>query len=182
MARTRTRSRPGPLAAAVAVAAVLGVVLAGCGGGDGYGGGGATSRSPTTSAAPSTPSPSASPSGTAKTNAERQVRENWERFFSPDTPISEKAGLLENGARLQPLLRLFSGDPRVGEVRAKVTSVDVTSATRANVKYSLSLKGSTVLPNASGASVLQDNVWKVSDESLCALVRLNSGASPLPGC
>jgi hypothetical protein len=182
MARMRTPTRPAPLAAAITAAAVLGAVLAGCGDGSGGYGGGSASPSPTKTTAPSTPSPSASPSGTAKTNAERQVRANWEQFFSPDTPISQKAGLLENGEQLQPLLQQFSGDPRVGQVQAKVKSVDVTSATEANVKYSLSLKGTPVLPDASGTSVLQDKVWKVSDESLCALVRLNHGASAVPGC
>jgi hypothetical protein len=182
MASRRMRTGRATLAVGIVVATALTAGLAACGDGGGGGGGSASpTRSPSATATgpPSTRSPSGSPSATA----EQQVRQNWEKFFSPTTPLPQKVSLLENGQRLQPLLTAFSGDPRVGQVTAKVQSVTLTSVTTAHVRYSLSLRGSVVLPSASGTSVLQDKVWKVSDESLCALINLNntSGAA-IPGC
>jgi hypothetical protein len=179
MASKRRHNRAA-LPAAAAAAAVLAVTLAACGGGGGEGASPSPSR--TTSTAPATPGPSRSPSATATTHAEQQVKENWEKFFSPNTPLSQKAALLENGNRLQPLLQAFSGDPRVGQVQATVKSVEITSPTEATVTYTLSLKGTPVLPNATGTSVLQDDVWKVSVRSLCSLVGLDTSATAVPGC
>jgi len=126
---------------------------------------------------------SPTPSTGQETAAEKQVRANWEKFFSPDTPISEKAKLLENGEQLQLLLQAFSGDDRVGKVKAKVTKVEFTSETEATVTYTLSLAGQDVLPGATGTSVLQDKVWKVSVKSLCGLIAMDSsGAGSVPGC
>ena len=56
--------------------------------------------------------------------------------------------------------------------------------TAADVKYTLLLNGATALPDASGTAVEQDGTWKVSVNTLCALVQLsgNATASALPGC
>ena len=50
--------------------------------------------------------------------------------------------------------------------------------------YTLTLKGATALPDASGTAVEQDGTWKVSVNTLCALVQLsgNATASARPGC
>ena len=52
------------------------------------------------------------------------------------------------------------------------------------MKYTLLLNGATALPDASGTAVEQDGTWKVSVNTLCALVQLsgNATASALPGC
>ena len=81
-----------------------------------------------------------------------------------------------------PVLQAFSGDERGGQVQAKVTKVEFTSATGADVTYTLTLKGATALPDASGSAVEQDGTWKVSAKTLCALVQLSGNASPIPGC
>jgi polyisoprenoid-binding protein YceI len=81
-----------------------------------------------------------------------------------------------------PVLQAFSGDARGGQVQAKVTKVEFTSATEADVTYTLTLKGATALPDASGSAVEQDGTWKVSAKTLCALVQLSGNASPVPGC
>ena len=41
--------------------------------------------------------------------------------------------------------------------------------------------GATALPNASGTAVEQDGTWKVSVNTLCALVALSGDASQSPG-
>lgn len=83
---------------------------------------------------------------------------------------------------MAPVLQAFSGDERGGQVQAEVTKVEFTSATEADVTYTLTLKGATVMPNAKGTAVEQDDVWKVSVKTLCGLVGLSGNASPLPGC
>ncbi|MEV5596889.1 hypothetical protein [Streptomyces sp. NPDC052496] len=127
-------------------------------------------------------SPTASGSGPADpAAAEREIKENWQKFFDPKLSNAEKAKYLQNGEQLQLLLEAFNGDQRGRQVAARVTAVRFTSATEADVTYSLTLKGATALPNAKGASVYQDKVWKVSLKTLCALVSM-SGNADAPGC
>ncbi|MBC9728753.1 hypothetical protein [Streptomyces sp. TRM68367] len=182
--RGNTRRGHGPRAAgrgtalAAALILILAPGLAACT--DESGGG--QSPAPTPTVERTTNAPATAPADTAA--AEREIRQNWQKFFDPRTPVEEKGTYLENGDRLAPVLQAFSGDPRMGQVQAHVTKVEFTSPTAANVTYSLTLKGATALPDASGTAVEQDGTWKVSAKTLCALVQLsgNGTASPIPGC
>ncbi|MGV9265984.1 hypothetical protein ACWDRR_15145 [Kitasatospora sp. NPDC003701] len=132
-------------------------------------------------------SASASAGGTAPADpatATNQVTANWEKFFDPTTPIPEKASLLQNGDVLLPALEGFSQDPRVGQVKARVTNVAFTSPTDATVTYELSLQGTVIEPSATGQAVLDNGTWKVSRSSLCGLLTQAGAASgtPVPGC
>ncbi|MGP3984442.1 hypothetical protein [Streptomyces sp. KR80] len=152
----------------------VGAGAAGCGDDDDEG---AEEPSPTQTTATESPAGNRPADPAA---AEKQVRENWATFFDPRAPLDEKTKVLENGDRLQPLLQAFSGDQRARQSAAEVTKVTFTSATGAEVTYNLTVQGTTALPNASGVAVLQDNVWKVSVKTLCALVG-QSGVEA-PGC
>lgn len=175
-------------ALALACALFSGSLLVACG--DDSGGG--DSRPPTpasaspTSGEPSSAEPSsARPSGNdpeQRAAAEKEIRTNWKKFFDPGTPMKEKETVLEDGARMRPVLKSFSGDKRGGQVEATVTRIAFTSDTEADVTYGLALKGATVLPDAKGTSVEQGGTWKVSVKTLCALVQLSGNASPGPGC
>ncbi|MEN2418236.1 hypothetical protein AABB02_09030 [Streptomyces rimosus] len=124
------------------------------------------------------------PSGSAPADpaaAEREIKENWQKFFDPNLSNAEKAKYLQNGEQLRLLLEAFNGDQRGRQVGAQVSAVRFTSATEADVTYSLTLKKATALPNAKGVSVYQDKVWKVSLKTLCALVGMSGNASA-PGC
>ncbi|NUT24571.1 MAG: hypothetical protein HOV84_01290 [Streptomyces sp.] len=114
--------------------------------------------------------------------AETEIKQNWQKFFDPATSTQDKQTVLENGARMAPVLQAFSGDERGGQVQAKVSKVEFTSPTEANVTYDLTLKGATALPNASGTAVEQDGTWKVSAKTLCALVQMSGNGSTVPGC
>ncbi|MEV4615925.1 hypothetical protein AB0K43_25530 [Kitasatospora sp. NPDC049258] len=129
-------------------------------------------------------SASASGSGPADVaTATTQVTATWEKFFDPATSLADKAALLQNGEQLVPVLQGFASDPRVGQVKAQVTSVDFTSPTTATVTYSLSLEGAVVQPDASGQAVLENGTWKVSTSTLCGLVTLaGNAATTVPGC
>ncbi|MEV8035955.1 hypothetical protein [Streptomyces sp. NPDC086182] len=165
---------------AVTAVLVLAAALTACGGS----GGGASSASPTPSVARST---SARPSATAPADqaaARTEIKQNWEKFFDPAVSAKEKQAVLENGDRMAQVLQGFNGDQRGQQVMAKVEKIEFTSPTSADVTYSLILKGATALPGASGTAVEQNGTWKVSVNTLCALVQLsgNASSSAVPGC
>jgi len=159
---------------------VLGPGLAACG--DDDDGGGDSSPPPTPTPERTTSAPASAPADRAA--AEREIRQNWEKFFDPATSMEDKTTVLENGERMAPVLQAFSGDQRGGQVQAKVTEITFTSPTEADVTYTLTLQGATALPDASGTAVEQDGTWKVSAKTLCALVQMsgNGSATAVPGC
>lgn len=171
----RTARRGTAIAAALILA--LAPAMAAC---SDDSGGGSEATPPTPTAERTTSAPASAPADRAA--AEAEIRQNWQKFFDPKTSTEEKQAVLENGDRMGPVLQAFSGDERGGQVQAKVTKVEFTSATGADVTYTLTLKGATALPDASGSAVEQDGTWKVSAKTLCALVQLSGNASPIPGC
>ncbi|WP_037670949.1 hypothetical protein [Streptomyces griseus] len=179
--RGNARRGSGPRAAgrgtalAAALALLLAPALVAC---SDYNGGSSEKTPSRTTSAPAATAP-ADPAA-----AEQEIKQNWEKFFDPKTSLEEKQNLLEHGDRMGPVLRAFSGDERGAQVQAKVEKVEFTSATGANVTYTLLLKGATALPNASGTSVDEDGTWKVSVRVLCALIQMSGDASrsPVPGC
>ncbi|KQX55000.1 MULTISPECIES: hypothetical protein [unclassified Streptomyces] len=112
--------------------------------------------------------------------AQAEITRNWTAFFDPKTPAAERVKLLEDGERMQAVLGAFGGDKNAAMTSAKVTGVEFTSATGANVTYDLLVGGNPALPGAKGTSVLQNDTWKVSVKTLCGLVEL-SGVT-VPGC
>ncbi|MFE9997964.1 hypothetical protein [Streptomyces avermitilis] len=180
-ADTQRGRGPGRATAWAAVAVLLlGPALAACS--DESGG------ENTTPPTPSVEKPTgAQPSPTAPADpatAKKEIKKNWEKFFDPAVPTKDKQAVLENGDRMTAVLRSFNGDKRGGQVAAHVEKVAFTSPTEADVTYSLTLKGQTALPGAAGTAVEQDGTWKVSVNTLCALVQLSgdASASPAQGC
>ncbi|GAA2765654.1 hypothetical protein GCM10010103_46950 [Streptomyces paradoxus] len=171
----RTAGRGTAIAAALVLA--LAPALAACSDDNG---GGSESTPPTPTAERTTSAPATAPADRAA--AEAEIKQNWQKFFDPKTSTEEKQAVLENGDRMGPVLQAFSGDERGGQVQAQVTKIEFTSATGANVTYTLTLKGATVLPDASGSAVEQNGTWKLSAKTLCALVQMSGNASPIPGC
>jgi hypothetical protein len=168
-------------ALAGALLLILAPALVACS--DDEGGGG--NETPPTPTVERTEPTEQSPAATAPADvgaAETEIKQNWAKFFDPKTSLEDKQTVLENGERMAPVLQAFSGDERGGQVQAKVSKVEFTSPTEANVTYDLTLKGATALPNASGTTVEQDGTWKVSAKTLCALVQLSGNGSPIPGC
>ncbi|EPH44626.1 hypothetical protein STRAU_2339 [Streptomyces aurantiacus JA 4570] len=178
--------------AALSAAAVLLIAPAAVACGDDSGGDDSAPPKPSVETADEKPADGASetadseaPGGSEPADpaaAENEVRKNFEKFFDPDTSLRDKEAVLENGPKMREVLQSFSGDERGKQVGAKVGKVEFTSATEADVTYALTLKGATALPTASGTSVNQNDTWKVSVKTLCALVKLSGNASPGPGC
>ncbi|MCC9708538.1 hypothetical protein E4N62_26720 [Streptomyces sp. MNU76] len=170
-------------ALAAALVLLLAPALAACSD-DSGGGGDSAPPTPTVERTASEPAEeTTSASGPADTaGAEKEIKENWKAFFDPGTSTEEKQAVLENGERMGPVLAAFSGDERGGQVEAEVKKVEFTSATGADVTYTLLLEGATALPDAAGTAVEQDGTWKVSVKTLCGLVALSGNATPGPGC
>jgi hypothetical protein len=171
-------------------AAVLVVLLlpfaAACSDASGGNGAAPSLSRPPSSSAPAVSTPADSPPATAPADpaaAEQEIGRNWAKFFDPAVDMAGKAAILENGDAMTAVLKGFGGDQRGQDVKATVSKVDFTSPTEAAVTYDLTLKGATALPGAQGTAVLQDQVWKVSVKTLCALVQLSGNESvPPTGC
>ncbi|WP_246201424.1 hypothetical protein [Streptomyces alboniger] len=179
----RGRARGAALAAAAFV--LLAAAAVSCGDDSGGGDSGTPPEPSVEKSATEKSSEPADDSATAPADpaaAEKEVRKNWERFFDPEVPLKDKEAVLENGPKMRAVLEGFSGDERGKQVAAKVGEVEFTAADEADVTYALTLKGATALPDASGTAVNQDDTWKVSVKTLCALVKLSGNASPGPGC
>ncbi len=170
-------------ALAAALVLLLAPALAACSD-DSGGGGDSAPPTPTVERTASEPAEeTTSASGPADTAAaEKEIKENWKAFFDPGTSTEEKQAVLENGEKMGPVLAAFSGDERGGQVEAEVKKVAFTSATGADVTYTLLLEGATALPDAAGTAVEQDGTWKVSVKTLCGLVALSGNETPGPGC
>ncbi|MFF7393744.1 hypothetical protein ACFZAE_35565 [Streptomyces scabiei] len=170
-------------ALAAALVLLLAPTLAACSD-DSGGGGDSAPPTPTVERTASEPAEeTTSASGPADTAAaEKEIKENWKAFFDPGTSTEEKQAVLENGEEMGPVLAAFSGDERGGQVEAEVKKVAFTSATGADVTYTLLLEGATALPDAAGTAVEQDGTWKVSVKTLCGLVALSGNETPGPGC
>ncbi|WNZ12715.1 hypothetical protein [Streptomyces sp. 11x1] len=170
-------------ALAAALVLLLAPALAACSD-DSGGGGGSAPPTPTVERTASEPAEeTTSASGPADpAAAEKEIKKNWKAFFDPGTSTEEKQAVLENGEKMGPVLAAFSGDERGGQVEAEVKKVEFTSATGADVTYTLLLEGATALPDAAGTAVEQDGTWKVSVKTLCGLVALSGNATPGPGC
>ncbi|MEO3764923.1 hypothetical protein [Streptomyces sp. B5E4] len=175
--------------AAWLAAAVLltGLGAAGCG--DDGGGADTPDKAPSAQASESSPAAEAGEdaddgAGGAEpadpAAAEKEIEENWTTFFSPDSDADAKLAVLEDGEAMRPLMTAFSDDKRWKQVGAEVTAVEFDSAEEAEVTYDIALKGETVVPGATGVSVLQDGSWKVSKRAICTLVEMSG--SPGPGC
>ncbi|MEU3480769.1 hypothetical protein ACI2LO_12550 [Streptomyces sp. NPDC033754] len=166
-----------PRLAALAAVAVLAFVpaVAGCSDDGTSGNQGYETPPPATTAQPPGDGEPADPAA-----AEAEITKNWTTFFDPKTTAAEKVKVLENGAAMQPVLAAFAGNENAAATSAKVTGVEFTSATEANVTYDLLVGGAPALPDSQGTSILQDGTWKVSVKTLCGLVEL-SGVT-VPGC
>ena len=100
-----------------------------------------------------------------------EITTNWNTFFNSSTPNSKRVQLLENGEQFASAIAAFSSSPLASAVSSKVDAVQLTSSTKATVKYDLSAMGSTVASGATGTSVLQNGIWKVGDEVFCGLLK-----------
>jgi purine-cytosine permease-like protein len=162
---------------APALAVALALAVAACSSSSSPSGSSAPAASAPASSAPASSAPASSLNTAA---AVAEITANWEKFFNASTPTSERAALLQNGSAFAGAIGSLSH--LVSGLGAKVTAVTVTSPTTATVTYNLTAGGSTLLSGQTGTAVYEDGVWKVSDASLCGLLKLVPGGSTPAAC
>ena len=136
----------------LALVVVAGLALAGCGGSSN------TSTTDSTAA------------------AQAQIKSAYQKFFSGQTSVSDRAAVLQDGSRFKSVIQNFASNPLAKNVRVTVSSVTLQGANNAKVVYTVKLGGAG-LPKQTGTAVLQDGTWKVGYASLCKLVALQ-GSTP----
>ncbi len=146
-------------------------------GGDGPTTAASSPIAPPTSAIPTPSHPSSAsptPSATGPTDpaqAEKKVRDAWQRFASPKTSVKDKVAAVENGEQYALMIEAWSKDPKARALRVRIDKVTFTSDLDATVRYTLLSHGRKVGPGGPGASVLQNGTWKVSFKTVCSLTR-----------
>jgi hypothetical protein len=171
----------------IATVAVSAVTVAACSSSGGSSSGSSASASAsapaTTSAAPA-PATSASASGSASGTGGSaatmaQIKNDWEAFFNPKTPVAKRVSLLQNGSAFASIIKAQASSSLASSATSSVSAVTVESPSQAKVTYSILVGGTPALKDQPGVSVYQDGVWKVGDQSFCALLTLeNSGKAP----
>ena len=138
-----------------------------------------TACSSSSSSSGAKPSASASTTAASTSAAVAQIKANWEAFFNPKTPVAKRVSLLQNGQAFESIIKAQAGSPLASSATSSVSSVTVESPAQAKVVYSILVGGSPALKNQPGVAVYQSGIWKVGDQSFCALLTLeNSGKAP----
>jgi hypothetical protein len=108
-----------------------------------------------------------------------QIKANWEAFFNPKTPVSKRVSLLQNGSTFASIIQSQASSSLASSATSSVSAVIIESPSQAKVKYSILVGGTPALNSQPGVAVFQDGIWKVGDQSFCALLTLeNSGKAP----
>jgi hypothetical protein len=136
---------------------------------------------PPATASATSAAPSASASGSLPA-AVAEIKANWEAFFSPKTSAAKRISLLQNGQTFASVVNAQSSSSLASSASSTVSSVTVTSPTQAKVTYSVLLGGTPALQNQPGVAVLQNGIWKVGDQSFCALLTLENGGKAPSVC
>jgi hypothetical protein len=107
-----------------------------------------------------------------------QIKANWVAFFDAKTPVAKRVGLLQNGAAFASIIK-SQASSSLAAATSSVSAVTVESPSQAKVTYSILVSGTPALKNQPGVAVDQGGVWKVGDQSFCALLTVeNSGKAP----
>ena len=108
------------------------------------------------------------------------MMKNWTWFFYGGTPPEIKVELLENGEEHAEEIADIAALQYALSLSADVTGARWSSSdTTAQIEYDLLRDGTPVLSNQTGTAVLEDDVWKVSEEDFDKFVVLmNSGLTP----
>jgi uncharacterized membrane protein YeiB len=107
-----------------------------------------------------------------KTAYSKQINTNWSAFFAASTTLTAREKILQNGSQFsQPIQTEFNAFSNEGS-SASISSIKYANKTTANVIYTVFLGGQPVLKDQPGQALLINNVWKISDSTLCQLLTL----------
>lgn len=115
---------------------------------------------------------------TQQMNADKQqITTNWQKFFAGSTSLQDRERLLQNGNQFAQTMQAEFSQISSQSPSATVNSISFINSSSANVYYTVSLSGQTVLSNQKGGALLVNNTWVVSDATLCQLLSLG-GSKP----
>jgi hypothetical protein len=151
--------------ASAALVATGCLILAACGGGGGSHHAAAKPTADVSAAA----EPASGPGAVAAITA------NWKTVFDGKASIPRRLALVQDGPQVAAFVeaqaRTSFGAAAAGST-ATVTSVTMTSPSRATVDYEVLLLGTPLLKKQVGVAVYLNGVWKVSIASFCGLAYL----------
>lgn len=110
--------------------------------------------------------------------AEAAVKSMWQRFFNGAVPIPARLTLLQDGAQVAPFVR-SQEQTTIGsfvfQATAKVSSVMLVPAGKANVLFTVFLLNKPLAKNLHGTAVYSGGRWLVAVSSFCSLMRVAYG-------
>jgi hypothetical protein len=109
-----------------------------------------------------------------QTLAEQQINLNWQNFFTAANTLKGRESVLQNGPTFAQLLQEYFLGLESQKSSAIVNSISFVNKTKANVVYTIFLNAQPVLNNQPGIALYLNNSWKVSDSTLCSLIKLAS--------
>jgi len=115
--------------------------------------------------------------------AKATITANWQKFFDPSVPVSQKPILIENGSQMQATLQTQSTNPLAKMIKAQVTDVTLQGNNQAVVTYNIlsTQTNQTLLPPGSkGQAVKQGGDWKVSQATFCGLIHAGDANAKCP--
>jgi hypothetical protein len=139
--------------------------------------------STTTSAeATSSAAETSAAAGAADEATTKAITDAYTVVFNGSAPPAERAALVENGQTFLPVLEASVANPQSTGTTATVSNVTLVDANNANVTWTLNSNGAPVLPDQTGQSINDAGTWKVSAATFCALLAIQGGGGPTPGC
>jgi hypothetical protein len=163
---------------AIACLAVATAALTGCSDDKSSSSSSSSSAAATTSASAAS-SASAAAADPATTKA---VTDAFVGFFNGSAPAPQRAALVEKGDQFGPVLAATASNPQATGTSATVSGVTLKDPTHADVKYTMLIGGSPVLPDQTGQAVKEGDQWKVAATTFCALLALQGGGAAVPAC
>jgi hypothetical protein len=91
-------------------------------------------------------------------------------FFDGARPVAERTELLENGQQFVVQLETMSASAVGKTVSVDISSISTTSASTAEVRFSILVGGEPAVSEQTGKAVLQDGEWKVAAETFLAVL------------
>lgn len=164
-------------AAGLIVAVVLGAT--GCSSSK-KGSGSSTSPGPSSATKPaagSTPAGGGTPSGTgtpADAATKSLVAAAYTTFFDPKAPPAKTEAALQHGSAFAATLEQAANSSQAQGIAATVSAVNLVRPDVAYVTFTLSQKGSVLLPDSPGYAVRENGTWKVAAQTFCNLLQLQN--------
>ena len=162
--------------AACGFAAIVAATVTGCSDDEG------SSDATTTTAASASEETTAAQAAAGDEATNKEISDAFVNFFNGQNPPQQRAALVENGATFAPMLEGMKANPRASGTSATVTGVKTVDANNADVTWTLNLNGAPVMPDQTGQAINDGGTWKVSAATFCALLAIQGGGGPTPGC